>query len=428
MNPDVLTATADSVHQSMALDEIAFLFTNNSAVVSVLEYNPDAKMGFIPVFAYHPDGPRFLIGGERNAVGIAFNTPYEEECLLFLEFLTQPENVRLISEAQGLPPALKGIENDLGPLTEDYQRWQGLPIVPYFDRAYLPSGMWSVLQNVGAGVVSGEYTPSEGSKIRGELPSSAGREPVTQDDQNLEYCRFLGGNTQAFRRGGAAVRKKHVHMYLMLIPVVILFTGLVFYPFIEGIRISLTNWNGYSRTYSYVGMTNYISLLNSRLFKVALRNTFIYGFGCTFIQQVVGLAYALFVNLRFRGRNLVRLIIYLPSMIAGIIMGYMMYGLFEYNRRLNDIVRWLGGQKVLWLEDGNRPFHYRADQCLSVCRRLHAHLPGRSAEHPCSDNGGCQAGWLWILAALRPWSFPCSYRLLRPVPSSILSVACACLT
>ena len=41
-----------------------------------------------PVFAYHPDGPRFLIGGERNAVGIAFNTPYEEECLLFLEFLT----------------------------------------------------------------------------------------------------------------------------------------------------------------------------------------------------------------------------------------------------------------------------------------------------------------------------------------------------
>ena len=165
MNPDVLTATADSVHQSMALDEIAFLFTNNSAVVSVLEYNPDAKMGFIPVFAYHPDGPRFLIGGERNAVGIAFNTPYEEECLLFLEFLTQPENVRLISEAQGLPPALKGIENDLGPLTEDYQRWQGLPIVPYFDRAYLPSGMWSVLQNVGAGVVSGEYTPSEGSKI-----------------------------------------------------------------------------------------------------------------------------------------------------------------------------------------------------------------------------------------------------------------------
>lgn len=151
------------------------------------------------------------------------------------------------------------------------------------------------------------------------------------------------------------MRKKHVHMYLMLIPVVILFTGLVFYPFIEGIRISLTNWNGYSRTYSYVGMTNYISLLNSRLFKVALRNTFIYGFGCTFIQQVVGLAYALFVNLRFRGRNLVRLIIYLPSMIAGIIMGYMMYGLFEYNRgALNDIVRWLGGQRVLWLEDGNR--------------------------------------------------------------------------
>ena len=48
MNPDVLTATADSVHQRHGPRRDSLLFTNNSAVVSVLEYNPDAKMGFIP--------------------------------------------------------------------------------------------------------------------------------------------------------------------------------------------------------------------------------------------------------------------------------------------------------------------------------------------------------------------------------------------
>ena len=225
------------------------------------------------------------------------------------------------------------------------------------------------------------------------------------------------------------MRKKHVHMYLMLIPVVILFTGLVFYPFIEGIRISLTNWNGYSRTYSYVGMTNYISLLNSRLFKVALRNTFIYGFGCTFIQQVVGLAYALFVNLRFRGRNLVRLIIYLPSMIAGIIMGYMMYGLFEYNRGAQRHCQMVGrAESTLARGREQSRFHYRvinAFQFVGVSMLIYLaglqNIPAQIMEAP---------GWMAVdLGSSSPmWSFPCSYRLLRPVPSSILSVACACLT
>ena len=85
------------------------------------------------------------------------------------------------------------------------------------------------------------------------------------------------------------MRKKHVHMYLMLIPVVILFTGLVFYPFIEGIRIFFDQLEWLLQNLQlcrYDQPTS--SLLNSRLFKVALRNTFIYGFGCTFIQQVVG--------------------------------------------------------------------------------------------------------------------------------------------
>ncbi len=168
VNVDVLTASADTVHQSMALDELAFIFTNNAAVVSVLEYNPDANVGFVPVFASYDDAERVLIGGERNAIGVAKDTPNTEEALLFLEFLAQPENIILVSEAQGLPPALEGIENDLGVLTEDYQRWQSVPIEPYFDRFYLPSGMWSVLQSVGAGVMSGEYTVREGSQVMEE--------------------------------------------------------------------------------------------------------------------------------------------------------------------------------------------------------------------------------------------------------------------
>lgn len=168
LNVDVTTADPDSVMQRVALDEIGFLFQGNGAVVNVREYNPDVNIGFIPLFHYHEDDERMLIGGERNAIGVAHNTPNEAEALLFLEFLAQPENVIKVSEAQGLPPAIEGVENDLGVLTADYQKWQDTPIQPYFDRVYFPGGMWSVLQVVGASIVSGEFTVEEATQMMEE--------------------------------------------------------------------------------------------------------------------------------------------------------------------------------------------------------------------------------------------------------------------
>ena len=47
----------------------------------------------------------------------------------------------------------------------------------------------------------------------------------------------------------------------------------------------------------------------------------IYGFGSTFFQNVCGLAAALFLNNKFKGRNGVRVILYMPIMISAFIMG-----------------------------------------------------------------------------------------------------------
>lgn len=150
------------------------------------------------------------------------------------------------------------------------------------------------------------------------------------------------------------MRKNRMEMYVMLVPVILLFSGLVFYPFFEGIRISLTNWNGYSSSFRFIGLQNYESLFESRLFRVAITNTFIYGVGCTIIQQIIGMSYALFVNQDFRFRNAVRVIIYLPAMIAGLIMGYMMYGIFAYNRgALNEVVQLFGVESIHWMGEAN---------------------------------------------------------------------------
>ncbi len=142
---------------------------------------------------------------------------------------------------------------------------------------------------------------------------------------------------------------------IMYVPALLFFILFVMYPFIEGMRIAFTDWNGFSQMYNYVGLKNFSRLFSDINLHKALQNTLIYGFGSTFFQQVLGLAYALLLNSHFRGRNFARTLIYLPVLIAPVIMGNMWYFIFQYsNGALNDILLSLANSPLDWLAKGNR--------------------------------------------------------------------------
>lgn len=157
------------------------------------------------------------------------------------------------------------------------------------------------------------------------------------------------------------IRKKKIFknkksiMNLLYLPAVILFLFIVVYPFLDGVRISFTNWNGFSQSYKYIGIDNYARLFQDKNVWGALLNTIIYGFGSTLLQNVLGIAYAVFLNSKFRGRSLARTIIYIPVMIAPLIMGYVVYFLFQYDGgALNDVLILLGKAPIDWLGNGQR--------------------------------------------------------------------------
>lgn len=141
---------------------------------------------------------------------------------------------------------------------------------------------------------------------------------------------------------------------LMYVPAFILFIIFVLYPLIDGVRISFTDWNGFSQSYDYIGLKNYMYMLKDKNMLTAFGNTMLYGFGSTLFQQVLGLSYALLLNTHFRGRNFARTLIYLPVLIAPLIMGYMWYFLFQYNNgALNDVLMLFGMKPIDWLAKGN---------------------------------------------------------------------------
>lgn len=129
----------------------------------------------------------------------------------------------------------------------------------------------------------------------------------------------------------------------------------VLYPLARGVYISFFKWNGYSQNMTFIGLKNYLNLFADKYFKSSFWNTMLYGFGSALLQNVFGLALALFLNSKFKIRNAVRTIIYLPVMISGLLMGYIMYFFFQLNHGvINEIFQYLGKDAINWLADGTR--------------------------------------------------------------------------
>ena len=149
--------------------------------------------------------------------------------------------------------------------------------------------------------------------------------------------------------------RKGISIDILYLPAVILLTVFVVYPLLSGVQISFTNWNGYSSTYKYIGFANYKKMFHDKMFYTALKNTVIYGVGSTTLQTIIGISYALLLQKRFPGQTLARVIIYLPAMIASLIMGYISYFLVQYNHgAINDIMIALGKEPVDWMANGER--------------------------------------------------------------------------
>ena len=149
-------------------------------------------------------------------------------------------------------------------------------------------------------------------------------------------------------------KKRLQRLNWFYVPAVVLMILFIAYPLGNAIYLSFFKWNGYSVKKDFIGVQNYISMFNDKTFVSSLRKTLLYGFVCTFLQQVIGLAMAVFLNTKFKGRGIARTVIYMPAMVSGLVMGYIMYFFFQTKGGvMNDILSSMGLATVDWLGNGN---------------------------------------------------------------------------
>jgi raffinose/stachyose/melibiose transport system substrate-binding protein len=164
LNVDASTAKYTDSAKALAEGKAAITFQGAYIIDEAQKTNPKFNGGIMPVPAIvKGDAPNFS-GGERTTYGIWKDSKNIDAAKKFLAYSAKAENVAAVAESNMMPAGLSGVKVNLGTLTPFYEKYSNIRIFPYFDRVYLPGGMWDVMYMTGQELLAGTMTPSQVSE------------------------------------------------------------------------------------------------------------------------------------------------------------------------------------------------------------------------------------------------------------------------
>jgi raffinose/stachyose/melibiose transport system substrate-binding protein len=178
LNPDYTQGTWEDVGRKLGAGEVAFGLYGNVVIGEAKRFNPAGRFGFMPVPAASKDDTPTLITGERMTLGVWNKSPVKAEALKFLDFCARPENVNKMATVNGNPTGLvgQGYGSELGDLAPSFKKVEGVRGFGYFDREYLPSGMWDSMCKTGTGLLSTTMTMDQAvAKMKNDYLSLRGK-------------------------------------------------------------------------------------------------------------------------------------------------------------------------------------------------------------------------------------------------------------
>jgi raffinose/stachyose/melibiose transport system permease protein len=111
-----------------------------------------------------------------------------------------------------------------------------------------------------------------------------------------------------------------------------IFCAVVIIPFVYGLYLTFTSWDGVSASKPFVGLANYMSTFSDADFWKALLRTAIYSVISVILVNVVAFILAFLVTSGVKGQNFFRAGFFVPNLIGGIVLGYIWK--FVFNRAL----------------------------------------------------------------------------------------------
>ncbi|GAA0794943.1 sugar ABC transporter permease [Faecalicatena orotica] len=143
---------------------------------------------------------------------------------------------------------------------------------------------------------------------------------------------------------------------MFALPGMFCFFAVVMVPFLYGVYLTLTDWNGVARTKNFIGLTNFLGVIKDGQFWTSLLLTFKYVILVVLLVNILAFFLAYLLTRGIKGQNFFRAGFFTPNLIGGIVLGYIWQ--FVFSRvfvNLGEATGWnLFG--VSWLSDPTKAF------------------------------------------------------------------------
>lgn len=134
--------------------------------------------------------------------------------------------------------------------------------------------------------------------------------------------------------------------YLFVAVPIVLQLIFFFYPLINGIYYSLTDWNGLSSAYNVIGIQNYLDVLSSSDFYTSMTFTIIFTIGLVVGEIVIGIWMATLLNRKIKAVGFFRTWYFFPAVLSTVTLGLIFVQLFNYGfPQIGEIL------KIDWLSE-----------------------------------------------------------------------------
>lgn len=154
------------------------------------------------------------------------------------------------------------------------------------------------------------------------------------------------------RRPGRTSRRP-APPWWFVVPALLLFAFVVLVPSARGVYYAFTDWDGLSPDFAWVGVGNFVEMVNDPDAMQALWHTLVIAVAITVIQNGIGLLLALGVNSAIRSRNVLRVLLFAPAVITPIVTAYLWRNLLGPDGAVNSLLGAVGldSWRQNWLGD-----------------------------------------------------------------------------